>query len=182
MCIRDRLKAALAKAAGEAAEKIGAAEVSADVSREISPEGSPVNDAAPLAESNSSESNSSGGELAVAPFRLPIDRTFTMAGHGTVVTGSVVSGRASLGDELTIQPGNVPVRIRGIHNHDTAVDSVSRGQRAAINVAGIHHEEIHRGHELTAVGHLLESRLITTKIHLLKSATRPLKNLSLIHI
>ena len=145
----DELKAALSKAAGEAAEKLGAA---------------------------SEDSTSSNGVLTDLPFRLPIDRTFTMTGHGTVVTGSVVSGRASVGDELTIQPGNVQVRIRGIQNHDQAVEVISRGQRAAINVAGIHHEEIHRGHELTAVGHLLESQLITASIHLLKSAIRPLKN------
>ena len=111
-----------------------------------------------------------------SPFRLPIDRTFTMTGHGTVVTGSVVSGQAKVGDELTIQPGNVAVRIRGIQNHDVAVDSVQRGQRAAINVAGIHHEEIHRGHELTAIGHLVESQLVTCRLHLLDSARRPLKN------
>ena len=117
-----------------------------------------------------------------APFRLPIDRTFTMAGHGTVVTGSVVSGQANLGDELTIQPGNVAVRIRGIQNHDEAVQSVQRGQRAAINVAGIHHDEIHRGHELTAIGHLEESQLITVRLHVLDTAPRAIKNRSHIRV
>ena len=159
----EELKTALTQAAGLAAEKIGA------VASEPAAE--------PAAESSGEPSGgSSNGTFSDVPFRLPIDRTFTMTGHGTVVTGSVVSGRANVGDELTIQPGNVPVRIRGIQNHDHSVESISRGQRAAINVAGIHHEEIHRGHELTAVGHLLESQLITTSLHLLKSAVRPLKN------
>ena len=162
----DELKAALTTAAGAAAQKIGV------VARESTSE-------SPDQTGDASEmlaAESTINALLDVPFRLPIDRTFTMTGHGTVVTGSVVSGRASVGDELTIQPGNVSVRIRGIQNHDQTVESVSRGQRAAINVAGIHHEEIHRGHELTAVGHLIESQLITASIHLLKSAVRPLKN------
>ena len=71
------------------------------------------------------------------PFRMPVDRVFTIAGHGTVVTGSVASGRVSVGDELCLQPGNIPVRVRGIQQHDHSAEQSHRGQRAAINVAGI---------------------------------------------
>lgn len=110
-----------------------------------------------------------------APFRMAIDRAFTLAGHGAVVTGSVVSGRVNVGDELEIQPGAIAARVRSLQNHDEAVESVQRGQRAAINIAGIHHDQIERGHELAAVGHLHPSQLITAKIHQLPSAPRPLK-------
>jgi len=111
-----------------------------------------------------------------APFRLPIDRTFTIAGHGTVVTGSVSSGTVSLGDELVVEPGGIQVRVRGLQNHDRAVESVHRGQRAAINLAGIHHDETRRGQELCSAGHLVPSRLMTVKLSLLAGTTRPLKD------
>ncbi len=110
------------------------------------------------------------------PLRLAIDRTFTIAGHGTVVTGSVSSGQASVGDELVIEPSGVKVRVRGIQQHDRAVDSVHRGQRAAINLAGVHHHQLGRGQELATPGHLVESRLLTVQLKLLPSAPRPLKN------
>ncbi|MEM8680685.1 MAG: SelB C-terminal domain-containing protein, partial [Planctomycetota bacterium] len=110
-----------------------------------------------------------------APFRMAIDRCFTIEGHGTVVTGSVSSGAATVGDALVIQPDELEVRIRGIHNHDAAVETVGRGQRAAINLAGVHHEQIQRGHELAASRHLKPSRLITVQLHLGEAAPRPLK-------
>ncbi|MEE2642125.1 MAG: selenocysteine-specific translation elongation factor [Planctomycetota bacterium] len=111
-----------------------------------------------------------------APFRMPIDRTFAMEGHGTVVTGSVASGQVDVGDELLVQPGNVPVRVRSLQNHTHAVDQVHRGQRAAINLAGIHHNETERGQELTAKGHLVPSRLLTVNLVALKDSTRPIRD------
>lgn len=111
-----------------------------------------------------------------APFRMAIDRTFTIDGHGTVVTGSVSSGQVQVGDQIQIQPGDRPVRVRGIQNHDSATESVSRGQRAAINLAGVHHQEIDRGHELCAAGHLVPSTLMTVKLHLLDRINKPFKD------
>jgi selenocysteine-specific elongation factor len=110
-----------------------------------------------------------------APFRMAIDRTFTMAGHGTVVTGSVSSGVARVGDELVIEPGGIAVRVRGLQSHDQPTDEVRRGQRGAINLAGVHHEAIRRGQELAAPGHLLPSKLLTVSLSLLSGAP-PLKN------
>lgn len=111
-----------------------------------------------------------------APFRMAIDRTFTITGHGTVVTGSVSSGRAKVGDQLEIQPGGHEVRIRGLQNHDSSSDEVHRGQRAAINLAGVHHDETHRGDELAQIGHLIPSKLLTTELFVLSSVNRPLKD------
>ncbi|HXT57983.1 MAG TPA: selenocysteine-specific translation elongation factor [Pirellulales bacterium] len=112
------------------------------------------------------------------PFRMAIDRSFTIAGHGTVVTGSVASGRAKVGDELSLEPGGVRVRVRGLQNHDAPAEEVHRGQRAAINLAGVHHDEIRRGQELAAPGHLVPSRLLSVQLKLLESAERPLKHRS----
>ena len=114
-------------------------------------------------------------ERIQAPFRMAIDRAFSIAGYGTVVTGSVSSGRAAVGDTLVIEPGGRRVRVRGLQNHERTVDEVHRGQRAAINLVGIHHEEIRRGHELASPGHLVPSRLLTVWLQLLASAPRPLK-------
>ena len=110
-----------------------------------------------------------------APFRMAIDRTFTVAGHGTVVTGSISSGVSHVGDELVIEPGGIAVRVRGLQNHDQAAEEVRRGQRAAINLAGVHHDAIRRGQELAAPGHLLPSKLLTVSASLL-SDSPPLKN------
>lgn len=111
-----------------------------------------------------------------APFRMAIDRTFTIAGHGTVVTGSVSSGRAQVGDQMEIQPGGHEVRIRGLQNHDSSSDEVHRGQRAAINLAGVHHDETQRGDELAQIGHLIPSKLLTVELFVLSSVNRPLKD------
>jgi selenocysteine-specific elongation factor len=116
------------------------------------------------------------------PFRLAIDRVFSIAGHGTVVTGSVQRGRAALGDELVIEPGGIQVRIRGLQNHDATVREVHRGQRAAINLAGVHHDQIQRGHELASPGHLRPSRLLIVELQSLPTAPRPLKNRSRVRL
>ena len=117
-----------------------------------------------------------------APLRMAIDRSFTIAGHGTVVTGSVSSGGVRVGDELVIEPGGVRVRVRGLQNHDRTVEEVHRGQRAAVNLAGVRHEAIGRGHELATPGHLVPSRLVTAQVSVLASALRPLKHRSRVRV
>ncbi len=136
---------------------------------------------AALAEAADQASRSPRVERLNAPFRLAIDRTFTMAGHGTVVTGSVASGRAAVGDTLLIEPGGVAVRVRGLQSHDRPCEEVHRGQRAAINLAGIHHDEIHRGQELAAPGYLSPARILTAEI-VLAEAARPVKNRSRVRV
>ncbi len=116
------------------------------------------------------------------PFRMAIDRCFTVAGHGTVVTGSVLSGHAGVGKELIIEPGGLPVRMRGLENHGRPVEEVHRGQRAAVNLAGVHHDQIVRGQELAALGHLLPSTLFSVHLNLLSSAPRPLKQRSRVRL
>jgi selenocysteine-specific elongation factor len=99
-----------------------------------------------------------------APFRMAVDRSFSLAGHGTVVTGSVSSGTARVGDELVVEPGEIRVRVRSLHNHDRPVEEVHRGQRAACNLAGVHHDALGRGQLLASPGHLQASRLITAQL------------------
>ncbi len=117
-------------------------------------------------------------ESATGPtwFRLAIDRSFVVQGHGTVVTGSVTSGSVRVGDELEWLPARRRVRVRALHNHDLAVDEVHRGMRAAINLAGVSHDEVERGQELATPGFLVPSRTLTVKLRASGELRRPLRH------
>lgn len=110
------------------------------------------------------------------PFRLPIDRSFSIAGHGAVVTGTVASGRVAVGDELRLWPDDRPVRVRGLHHHDRPVDAIARGVRAAVNLGGIRHDEIDRGMELAAPGYLAATRVLSVKLRTNADAPRSLRH------
>ncbi len=121
--------------------------------------------------------SSSNRQLRInAPFKMAIDRAFTIEGHGTVVTGSVSSGTAKVGDSLEIQPGGQQVRVRSVQNHDKQSESVHRGQRAAINLSGIALQDVGRGQEICAPGHLNASQLLTVELFMLNTAQKPLKD------
>ncbi|HZU37279.1 MAG TPA: selenocysteine-specific translation elongation factor [Gemmataceae bacterium] len=109
-------------------------------------------------------------------FRMAIDRSFIVQGHGTVVTGSVTSGSGRMGDEVEWQPKGERVRVRSLQNHDQSVEEVHRGMRAAINLAGVHHEDVIRGQELATPGYLVPSRTLTIRLHCLADAKRPIKH------
>jgi len=82
-----------------------------------------------------------------ARFRLAIDRSFTLAGTGTVVTGTVLSGRVAAGDQIVLSPSGLPARVRGIHAQNRKAETGLAGQRCALNLAGegVTREAIHRG-------------------------------------
>jgi selenocysteine-specific elongation factor len=106
------------------------------------------------------------------PFRLSIDRVFTAPGHGTVVTGTVMSGQCHIEAELSLlrEDGiENTVRIRGLNRHDTTVVVISEGQRAALNLAGVTLDEVQRGDVLATPGTLTPSRLISVRLHPTKS-------------
>jgi selenocysteine-specific elongation factor len=107
---------------------------------------------------------------------MAIDRSFIVQGHGTVVTGSVTAGSARVGDEVEWLPRGEKVRIRSLQNHDQAVEEVHRGMRAAINLAGVHHEDVIRGQELATPGYLQPSRVLTVRLHCLRDVKRPIKH------
>jgi selenocysteine-specific elongation factor len=109
-------------------------------------------------------------------FRLAIDRAFVVQGHGTVVTGSVTSGSVKVGDELDWQPRGERVRVRSLQSHDRSVDEVHRGQRAAINLAGVAHEDVKRGQELATAGYLVPTKVLTVRLNALAANRRPIKH------
>ncbi len=83
-------------------------------------------------------------------FRLPIDRSFTVKGHGAVVTGTIASGSVKKGDELICYPGGQRVKARGIESLFQSREAVSAGQRAALNLSGVSHLDLRRGDVLVS--------------------------------
>ncbi len=109
-------------------------------------------------------------------FRMAIDRSFTVPGHGTVVTGTVASGSVAVGDELAWLPEGRSVRVRGLHRHDRPAESLARGMRGAINLGGVHHAEVRRGQELAVPGYLEATRGLTVEVRASADAPRPLRH------
>jgi selenocysteine-specific elongation factor len=109
-------------------------------------------------------------------FRMAIDRAFTVAGHGTVVTGTVASGSVAVGDDLEWHSEGRTVRVRSLQRHDRPVERLGRGTRAAINLGGVHHSEIRRGQELGAPGYLRASRVLSIEIQVSHDAPRPIRH------
>lgn len=120
-------------------------------------------------------------ENAVA--RLPIDRVFTIKGFGTVITGTLIAGQISAGDELELLPSDkLRTRARGIQVHGHATQEAKAGERTAINLQGLELDEVARGQVLTPAGRLTASSMLDVKLSLLKSAPRPLRTRSRVHL
>lgn len=117
-------------------------------------------------------------------FRLAIDRSFTLPGAGVIVTGSVFSGRVEVGDELTLSPAGLAVRVRRIHAQDRESRQGRTGERCAINIAGagIRRDEIHRGNWLLHPALHAPTDRFDARVHLLPGEERPLRHGTPVHI
>ncbi len=113
---------------------------------------------------------------ADGPFRLPVDRVFTMRGFGTVITGTSISGRLRLGDPVVIYPEGLKSKVRGIQVHGSDVEEVLPGQRTAVNLQGMERALIERGNVLASAAALHPSHMVDVELGLLQSAPRPLKH------
>lgn len=108
--------------------------------------------------------------------RMPIDRTFSIAGFGTVVTGTLLDGSFSLGDEVVILPSGRTGRIRTIQNHKRKVQQALPGGRTAINLTGIEVDEINRGEVLAKPGQYQPAYRLDVHFRLLPDASHPLRH------
>ena len=106
--------------------------------------------------------------------RLPVDRVFSMAGFGTVVTGTLIDGRLHTGQEVEILPHGLRARIRGLQAHREKIDVSIPPSRTAVNLTGVSIEQLQRGDVLTMPGWLRPTTLLDARLSLLKSASRPL--------
>src|SRR5579884_1170000 len=102
--------------------------------------------------------------------RVPIDRVFTIAGFGTVVTGTLIDGSLRVGEELEIQPGELRTRARGIQMHKQKVEQAMPGTRVAVNLVGLAVEDLHRGQVLARPGWLRPTIALDARIRVLASA------------
>ena len=109
------------------------------------------------------------------PPRLPIDRVFSMKGFGTVVTGTLLSGRLTHDDELVLQPSGRVVKVRGLHVHGKSQGEAVAGQRVAVNLSGVEVADIARGETLTSTDAVTVTRHADVQIELLPTA-RQLKH------
>lgn len=109
-------------------------------------------------------------------FRLPVDRSFSVSGFGTVVTGTVISGCISEGDTVEIYPSKVVTKVRGIQVHEQSVRTAEAGQRCALNLANVKTKDAGRG-DVVSLQNLMEpSLMVDCKLYYLKSAGKPLEN------
>src|SRR5947207_2937259 len=108
--------------------------------------------------------------------RLPVDRSFAMAGFGTVVTGTLVGGALRQGAEVIVMPGERRVRIRGLQQHTRPVGEERPGSRTAVNLSGVDHSQLRRGHVLALPGPLPVTRRLDARLVVLPNAAQPLRH------
>ncbi len=108
--------------------------------------------------------------------RLPIDRCFTIAGFGTVVTGTLIDGSFEVGQEVEIVPGGPRARIRGLQNHQQRVERALPGKRTAVNLSGVSKDDARRGQVLGLPGSIAAMTALDAKVRSLASLRNPLRH------
>ena len=116
------------------------------------------------------------------PFRLYVDRSFSVKGFGTVVTGTVLSGSLEAEGEVRLFPENKNLRVRGIQVHGDFRKSVHAGNRAALNLAGISQEAVRRGDQLALGDSLLTSYMLNVELEILEDVSSDLKQRSRVRV
>lgn len=115
------------------------------------------------------------------PFRLPVDRVFTMKGFGTVITGTVFSGSVSIGDTLEVLPSGRSVRVRGIQVHNQKVERAYAGQRTALNLPDVEKSQLERGEVLVTPGTFERTTMLDVRLVVLEDAKRSLTDRTHVH-
>lgn len=114
--------------------------------------------------------------------RLPIDRSFSISGFGTIVTGTLISGSIKKDDELEIYPTGKKAKIRSIQVHGKDVKECFAGQRSAINISNFKKDEIKRGYVLAPPNSLEDTMMLDVKLNVLNSSERILSNRCRLHL
>ena len=115
-------------------------------------------------------------------FRLAIDRAFTIAGSGTVVTGTVFNGTVAAGDRLVVSPKGAPVRVRGIQMRGQTAERAQAGERCALNLTGADLETVARGDWVLAEAIHAPTQRMDVRVALLASEPQPLKHWTPLHL
>jgi selenocysteine-specific elongation factor len=113
-------------------------------------------------------------KLDIQRARLPVDRVFSLKGFGTIVTGTMLDGQFSVGQQVEILPKKVQARIRNIQSHKKKVEIANPGSRIALNLIGVNFSEINRGNVIAKIGCYSATRRIDVRFSALKSIKRNL--------
>lgn len=108
--------------------------------------------------------------------RLPVDRCFSIAGFGTVVTGTLIDGLLAVGQEVELAPSGMRGRIRGLQSHKERVEQSDPGVRLAVNLSGVARAEVQRGEVVTIPGWLNSTRRLDARLRMVKGAPHPLRH------
>jgi selenocysteine-specific elongation factor len=108
--------------------------------------------------------------------RLAVDRSFTIAGLGTVVTGTLIDGALEVGQEVEILPGEQRARIRGLQHHKQRIERALPGRRTAVNLSGVAKEDVRRGQVLALPGTVSPATVIDVWLRALSSLRKPLRH------
>ena len=116
------------------------------------------------------------------PFRLPVDRVFSVDGFGTVVTGTLIEGSMHEGDAAVLVPSGAETRIRNLQVHGKDVDTAYAGQRVAVNLAGLKKTDIQRGDSVAKPDSIRTSRMLDVRLQNLRSSRRIIQNDTQVHL
>jgi selenocysteine-specific elongation factor len=114
--------------------------------------------------------------------RLPVDRVFSLKGHGTIVAGTLISGTLSVGDDVELLPGGRRSSVRSLQSHNRQEKQAFPGERVAVNLRGLEHSEAQRGEVVVHPGEFAPSTLIDVRLTALRRAPLPLKNRQLVRL
>ncbi|WP_054030300.1 selenocysteine-specific translation elongation factor [Desulfatitalea tepidiphila] len=115
-------------------------------------------------------------KTATGLFRLPVDRVFSMKGFGTVITGTLISGKVAVGDRVMLYPSGVVSKVRGLQVHNQSLTQAEAGMRTAINFQGLEKAAVNRGDVLAKPEELIPSYMVDADLLYLASNAKPLKN------
>jgi selenocysteine-specific elongation factor len=109
-------------------------------------------------------------------YRLNIDRAFSITGFGTIVTGTLISGKMEEGQKVCIYPAGIEARIRNLQVHDRDVDTAYAGQRLAVNIAGVKRNQVQRGDVIAPAGALQPTMMMDCRLRLVKDTRWTIEN------
>lgn len=116
------------------------------------------------------------------PFRIPVDRIFSVEGFGTVITGTLIEGRMKIGDPVTIYPSRIESRVRNLQVHSHDVTEAYAGQRVAVNLAGLKKTDLNKGDVVAVPNSMHTTMMIDIKLNILRDCEREILNGTRLHL
>lgn len=123
-----------------------------------------------------------GAKNTRSPFRIPVDRVFSVEGFGTVITGTLIEGQVTEGDEVTLYPAELPTKVRNLQVHGRDVEHAYAGQRVAVNLAGLKKSQVERGDVVAKPGSMKNALMLDVRLQVLPESERVVKNGMQVHL